>query len=59
MPILLHETQFAVKGQDVTNGLLLLRDTVSYLKNYNHEAYFVSIDLHKAGFWCLSRGSTR
>ena len=33
---LLHDTQFAVRGRDVTNGLLLMRDTLSYLKSQDH-----------------------
>ena len=58
MPNLLHDTQFAVRGRDVTNGLLLLRDTLSYLKSHDHEAYFVSIDLYKA-FDCVEHSFLR
>ena len=58
LPNLLYQTQYAVKGRDVTNGLLLLRDTLSYLRSHDHDAYLVLIDLYKAFncvdhiFWC-------
>ena len=45
MPELINETQFAVKGRGITNGLILVRDTLSYLKDHDHDAYHISIEL--------------
>ena len=52
MSELINEIQFAVKGRDVTNGLILARDILSYLKDHDHEANLISVHLYKA-FDCV------
>jgi len=37
----LRPLQYAVKGRNVTNGLVLLRDVINYLQTNHHDAYIL------------------
>ena len=49
---LLGPMQYAVKGRDVANGLVLLRDVIDFAQKNNHETYVLSLDFYKA-FDCV------
>jgi len=42
----------AVKGRDVTNGLIALKDVIDYVQLNHHDAYVLSINFYKA-FDCI------
>ena len=45
--------QYAVKGRNVANGLVLLRDVIDFGQKNNHETYVLSLDFYKA-FDCVN-----
>ena len=51
---LLGSMQYAVKGRNVANGLVLLRDVIDFAQKNNHETYVLSLDFSKA-FDCVNR----
>ena len=49
---LLGAMQYAVKGKNVTNGLVLLRDVIDFSQKNNHKTYVLSLDFYNA-FDCV------